>query len=587
MLLWHSARQKSATVDELSHLAAGLYALETGDFRLNRTSPPLQNIVCALPVFLFADYELTFDNQCWEYGLWNGLGSNLVKANPENFHDLLMLGRTGSISLSILLCLLIYRWSREWWGEWAALLVLFLAIFEPNLMAHGRLITTDTAAILCFLLAGYCLDRFLQSPRWLWLSLMGVSFGLTWYAKHSGVLILPAFILAISLYIWRVPEHLRWFGSEWMMKLTRITRSLIYILLILLCVTGIGMFILWGGYGFEVGDTIEPPIEAGRFLLWQKLWVNCQTIANLFGHEGEVSDEPFVAQTLWGAIRSWLPAFSHWEAFLANQNHLVSGHRGYFLGMISLHGWRSYYPILFLVKTPLPLLILMVIGCIVLAARKIQVESIRLFSICTIPLVYLIVLIFWNTANIGYRHALPALPYLFIFLVGPAFAYLIEQLQGIKNSPQDKRKESYLLSLLMALLLLWNAGEAIVIHPHYLAYFNSMVGGARSGHTIAVDSNLDWGQDLFFLRDYLQKNDISDPYLIYFGPQDLLDAYGIPHRNVKHEDGLQPGIYVISATALHGIGNPLPGSMMEPFLQREPDVYITPTMFLYRFSGSE
>jgi hypothetical protein len=39
-----------------------------------------------------------------------------------------------------------------------------------------------------------------------------------------------------------------------------------------------------------------------------------------------------------------------------------------------------------------------------------------------------------------------------------------------------------------------------------MSYFNEAVGGPENGHAYLVDSNIDWGQDLFFLRRWLDKH---------------------------------------------------------------------------------
>jgi len=47
------------------------------------------------------------------------------------------------------------------------------------------------------------------------------------------------------------------------------------------------------------------------------------------------------------------------------------------------------------------------------------------------------------------------------------------------------------------------------VSPHYLAFFNELAGGPGSGHRVLVDSNLDWGQDLKGLRNWMSDHGVS------------------------------------------------------------------------------
>jgi hypothetical protein len=89
-----------------------------------------------------------------------------------------------------------------------------------------------------------------------------------------------------------------------------------------------------------------------------------------------------------------------------------------------------------------------------------------------------------------------------------------------------------------------------MIHPHYLAYFNEIAGGPGRGYKFLADSNIDWGQDLIGLKEYLSRNKIDKIYLGYFGRVDPR-LYGInfdllPDKPVR-------GYCAISASYLAGL----------------------------------
>ncbi|MFB3784774.1 MAG: ArnT family glycosyltransferase [bacterium] len=585
-LLWHSARQDSATVDEMSHLACGLYSLQTLDFRMNRVAPPLQNLVCALPVYLSQDCHLPFDNACWQQGVWNGAGDRFLEANPDNFHQLLMTGRLGTMTLSLLLSVMVFVWANACWGYRPALAVLALSVLEPNLLAHGRLVTTDTAPALLFTLTGYLAWRFVQQPRWTRLMLVGIGMGLTWYAKHTGPLLVPALFLGFGL-VFRKRQETAWYTfSRLAAKCPHSLRPWLQSAATTVMISIVGLLVIWAGYGFEVGDSIPGPREPQRGALWRETQLPLQTAAYLLGWDRRYPfDSGDPRDPYWLLLRRYLPAFSHWEGFFANRQHLQTGHMAYFMGEISAGGWRSYYPVLFLIKTPLPLLILFLLGAGLLAAKRVRLDFHAGVFLAMIPLVYTGVLIEWNRVNIGYRHALPLVPYALIALAGAALAYLFRAPESGGTDPaglQAGRRDYSNRAVLGSLLLAWTAVDVLSIHPHYLSYFNSLIGGPKNGHYYAVDSNLDWGQDLFFLKKYLTENDVRDAYLFYFGPEQYPNYYGVPCRDTKKLDHLEPGTYIVSVTLLRQYWGAHPPKFLLPVIGREPDGRAAYTLFVYR-----
>jgi len=106
--------------------------------------------------------------------------------------------------------------------------------------------------------------------------------------------------------------------------------------------------------------------------------------------------------------------------------------------------------------------------------------------------------------------------------------------------------------------------STLLIYPHYLAYFNELVG-PRNGYKVLVDSNLDWGQDLPGLRAWMDEHSVEQVYLSWFGiapPEHYSVRYRYlpgwppfedPALCVYHPQRPLPGIYAISATSLQGV----------------------------------
>ena len=587
ILLWDSAIQQSATVDEGSHLAAGLYSLRTHDFRLNRETPPLQNLVCAVFAASRYDFILDFNNDCWKKGIWNGSGTNLLKANPVHFQDLLVAGRMGSICLSVILCLVIFIWTKALWGDIPALAVLILAVLEPNLIAHGQLVTTDTSSALTFLVTGYVMWRFVKNPSWGWLIVVGISFGLTWYAKHSAVVLVPALFICFYHFL----------RSRWQGCTEKETRNIVFFhswipflqkdfmgkkilcaaSFTLVCIF-IGLLVVWAGYGFEVGDRMEGFVPGQNSPLWEYSRNHILPVLYVTHLDNRICLDGSEEDDLNRLLRSCLPAYNHWSGFAKNQLHLRQGHAGFFLGQISGYGWKSYYPVLFLFKTPIVLLFLFGAGVFLIMTRKVLLDPMTLTILLIIPGIYLMVLVFFNTANIGYRHALPVLPYLLVLCAGASAKFVWEKSKQLWTLP-DKDNKCVKICIALLLLLIGYIGEVVLIHPHYLSFFNGLCGGWKNGRFIAVDSNLDWGQDLLFLKKYQEQNHLRDCNLYYFGPEEYPAYYGISFLKEPPLDKLIPGDYVVSASLLQGI-HPAE-TILRVLRRKEPDNYITPSLFFY------
>jgi hypothetical protein len=172
-----------------------------------------------------------------------------------------------------------------------------------------------------------------------------------------------------------------------------------------------------------------------------------------------------------------------------------------------------------------------------------------------------------SSLNIGYRHLLPILPLLFVYaskLASDDFRFPILNSQLANRVVQFAVR--YGLSTILVILVGWQAFSALSIYPHYLAYFNEIVGGAENGYRYLVDSSLDWGQDLPALKDYLDKEGIDQIYLSWFGPA-RPERYDIRYRPLPGFPLYQgsaetyafnpyqpaPGFYAISATNLQGV----------------------------------
>jgi Dolichyl-phosphate-mannose-protein mannosyltransferase len=187
-----------------------------------------------------------------------------------------------------------------------------------------------------------------------------------------------------------------------------------------------------------------------------------------------------------------------------------NGVPGLFLkGKYSNYGWRDYFVWAFLLKTPASLIVLLILSiATIIINRLVEAEY---FII--IPAVLLFLLASFSRKQLGLRYILPIYPFLYVFICG--------RIASLFN----KRA----LAVMIGLCFLWYGYESIMIHPHYLAYFNEFAGGPDAGWKYLGDSNIDWGQDLKGLSEYLRQEGSPELILSYFGTADPA-AYGIAYQ---------------------------------------------------------
>jgi hypothetical protein len=236
---------------------------------------------------------------------------------------------------------------------------------------------------------------------------------------------------------------------------------------------------------------------------------------------------------------SYIYGFAHTYRF--------SRYRKAFLnGEYRSSGWVSFFPYTTAVKTPLALFGLMALAALHAASvRRTRREWLgRLYEWSPLLSLFAVYWVFSLTSglNIGHRHIIPIYPVLFVMAAGAA-AWVARPMRWV--------------GALVLALCAWFAGESVWIRPHYLAYFNELVG-PRDAWKHLVDSSLDWGQDLPTLKGWLDAHPQEGPqYISYFGSGDPL-YYGIKATRVGDANfDLRPrkapaivsgGLWMISVT---------------------------------------
>ena len=511
--------QESQTVDESVHLVAGYSFLKTGAYWIAPEHPPLIRTFCALPL-LWLKPDLAINDETYRNRLPGHFGKKFLYANRISADTMLFAARTMTVILTLLLGLAVATWCRKQFGPTIALLALLLFCLDPNITAHGRYITTDMGMTLFFFLACVTWTTYLLTSRRRDLLLSGLTLGLALASKFSAIWLLPLFLILYAIRSWQ-----------------RSVFSLKSCLTSFVILGGVAFATIYATYAFETRPLISAKASIDPNLsLAGKLKAKGERAEGL---ATELEKHPALARFLdLLARRMPVPAAPYFTGVYQVALHDTGGHLSYLLGQASQTGWWYYFPVAFAVKTPTATLLLLAFATITafMRALAIRIRDIPfVWFILTVPPVYYFAIAMTSNIDIGYRHILPILPFLFIFIA-----------VTLLTSPWQTRGWFRSAIIFLAIAV---AAEYVWIYPHYLAFFNSVSGGSNNGARYLVDSNLDWGQDLKNLGAYLRKNNFSTVCLSYFGIPDP-EYYGIQ----SHRIPAQPAndcIAAISATSLY------------------------------------
>lgn len=557
-------RSASLTFDEGPHLATGYATLRTGDFRLQpvHIHPPLANILSAMLLLLQDDLPDPRTIDGWDIASLSAVTDAVVWQYPHP-ERLALVGRLPILWLAVLLGALICRWARDLGGPRAGLLALTLFAFDPNMIAHGTLITTDMAATMLSVATLYAASRQVGekakkrksekakrrksekaerqgSENFVGWMGVGVLLGLALLAKVSSLMLVPVLGLVIAGHEWRMANG-EFHGS-------RFTQYILRLIPYAASLALPAMLVVWAGYGFEVG---------------------------------QVPGLPFP-----------IPAATHVRIYQSLQEHYELGHPTFLLGQVSSHGWWWYFPVAFVLKTPLPMLLL-ALYAVVCAAYRVRrdvlthsTHALRSthYVILLFPLLYAATSLF-STVNIGYRHLLPLLPFLYI---GVASC----KLQVATSKSRASHFTFHALRITHYALLLWLILGTLAVAPHDLAFFNELAGGPAGGYRYLVDSNLDWGQNLWQLREWMTEHDVTEVYYAHYSPA-RPQAYGIEVKFLPPDPRAvtftpwqpAPGWYAIGATVLQGPYAP-DLNFYAWFRNREPAARLGHALWLYEVAPS-
>ena len=526
-----SARGETQTWDEGIHISAGYSYWKLGDYSWNVEHPPLVKMASTLPLVLMG---LTAEPNGADGKRKDQVryGVDFLYKNRRDADSILFAARSANILLTLLFAAAVAWWTRRRYGPWAGLAAAAFCAFDPNLIAHGRYVTTDFPVTVFFFFACVLWVEYLEQGTPRRLLAAAAVIGLALLTKFSAVLLIPSLVILYAACWVRRPK-------EFPVRRAALAAGTVI-----------------ATVGLMVAVVYWP--ETVR--CWRTKVPQMSTLVVRGNPTGEI--------LYYLGRKLHLPAHAYLFGLNAVADHNAGGHSSYLLGMRSETGWWYYFPVVFAVKSTMAAL---AAAMLLLAGALWQVWKREWISPMTLGLALppLLYFVFSMTSgiNIGMRHILPIYPFLYV----GAAAWLARA---------TWRPGLYVLGTLVALQM----GECARITPDYLAFFNELAGGPGRGPEYLVDSNIDWGQDVKKLGLWLDAHGGKRRARVYYFGNAQMRYYGIDEMGYpepldeKGWDAIDE-YCVANVTPLNGVYVPL--NSLAPLRMREPVAKIGWSMYVY------
>lgn len=505
-LSFGAMRGDSAIVDELAHVPAAYSYIKYGDMRLNPEHPPLLKDLAGIPL-QFMDLVFPDNVPAWreEVNAQYYVGYEFIYRSGNDAHAIIFWSRLPILVFCTFMLGVFYWLVRKRFGIPVGLVALGFLVFSPNLIAHSHYLTTDGGSTLAIFVALVAFVRYLERPNRSSLIILSLGLALAQVCKFSSILLYPfMFLVCFGLLglqsrtqVWKYSKGVFWAS----------------------CLSLVWIFMVY------IPNTINTPELALRNII----------AAYLAGGIGTV-----ITAIILPLLE--IPLFKALATYIMGLGMVVlrvgGGNVTYFNGSVTNQSFHLYFPQIFLLKTQIPFLILLiglpVIGILRHARERRQtlasyMQNHRYEWIMGAFAVFYFVVAILGNLNLGIRHILPIYP--------PLAVIVALGMMRLYRSAGIRRR---LVGGTFAVLCLWYVVSTVAIYPHFTAYFNGLLGGPSKAAQYFSDSGLDWGQDLDRLKSYIDAHPEIDKFgLDYFGGG--VPAYTFCRRIYATDGRMVPG----------------------------------------------
>ena len=408
----------------------------------------------------------------------------------EVIHQHLFVARVWCLPFSALGGLACFAWSRDHYGNEAAITSLILWSFSPNVIAWGATAGPDLPATalgaLYFHLAS-CWSGRLDVPRTIFL---GFLMGVLVLSKSTWIIL---FGIAPILALVSAPSSWKQLGIQMSVLITASVATLNL------------------GYGFE-----------GFYQPFDEHDYHSSLFKRTLSRMPYCSIDP-------QAIR--LPFPKQFMEGLDLQRHEFENKKlSYLCGQWKMGGWWDYYLLSAIWKLPLALWCLTLFSFTVSTNDRERIRRRQRIYLSLPSLAIFILASSQDGFSRHFRYIALCLP----FVIVQASKAVCRATSSPQRGPQ--------------ILVCWYVFSSVGVAPYFHSYFNELAGGPMGGHRYLLDSNLDWGEDLYHAQTWALRYPRARPlYYAFMNDQfaRTLDVDWQPAGN-----GL-PGWYLISIHRLH------------------------------------
>ncbi len=506
-LLVHGILIHFPNVDEIGHLPAAVSKWHFGTFDYYRVNPPLVDLVSGLGALSLRD---EYD---WEPMIPGAgariefvVGGNRLHQQGLRLHRDYILPRLCVIPLSLLGCGLLSWLAYRELGALPAMVACALWCFCPNFLAHAQTIIPDVGSVAVGLLPVIATLGYVRRPSVEMAAVVGAALGLAMLTKLTWLTGLVSLPLAAGVASWWLPTQGGYFTVWW-----RPLRD--WALMV-----GVAILVLNNGYllegsGARLGDYrfVSPSLGGPG--------ASPSTPGNRFtGTWLESMPVPLPANYVLGIdfLRYEVQA-KYWSFLRGQWRH---------------GGWWYYYLYTTLVKTPLAILIALLPATYLLVRRWSRPAQ-QAFWVLAIPALVTFLSVSSQTGfNHHHRYVLAIYPPMYFVIAG-----------AVQSTASGRRMRRAVLGL---------CGLAVVaslsVWPHFLSFFNRLAGGPAQGWHVLEFSNIDWGQDLLMVEQWLQDHPENRPCWVESafgaGPDMLpgMQRQMIPKLMLRSEADVSPPI---------------------------------------------
>jgi 4-amino-4-deoxy-L-arabinose transferase-like glycosyltransferase len=482
-----AALRESVTIDEVTHIGAGVSYLQKLDLRMNPEHPPLPKLLAVLPLVcrgIRADYShisWTVSDKFlpaylgqWVFGEW-------VLERWNDPKSVLVWARVPMLLLTLALGCAVYVYAWRLGGTWGGLLCLSMYVSTPAFLTFGPLVHTDLAVTLFSLLALWTFADMRQEPSRRNVALFGLSLAGALLSKFTAAVLFPAFIAAaLSLRWWPVAGQPESKDDLRQWRRLRLRATLKGILCAAVIVYAFYFVFSW----HQPSSVLERLGNGGVALLARRLLMPPLL---------------YLGGMLWVVVGGRRPTF--------------------LLGHAYPHAVWFYFPVVFGLKSMLGFLCLLVTVAVAGIGKKVRSET----NIAVIPtqlavhwrVIWVSLLVFTavcllSPLAISIRHF--SVPLVLLIMLLAPMPRMLGELQ--------QRSARLAGATVVAALALSCLSTAVRAYPNYLPYINALSFG-HPVYELMNDSNVDWNQGLPEVRRFAEQRGLQKIALDQYGFSDI------------------------------------------------------------------